>query len=137
MALTSSDRHWTNKYCAIPYVAAGRSWNGVDCWGLVYLVYLSELGIRIPKYSLYENTPSQKIVHNFVERFREEWVQLEYPTEYSIILFKISGKCCHMGIMLNDSEFMHCSKTVGVGIEHIFKRIWKNRIEGYYGSSIF
>ncbi len=42
------DLVWLNDYIGIPYELGGRSWDGLDCYGLVKLVYREEFGIALP-----------------------------------------------------------------------------------------
>ena len=43
--------HDFNKYIGIPYKNQGRGWDGVDCWGLYYLIFKTELNIELPDFS--------------------------------------------------------------------------------------
>lgn len=43
--------HWSAKYVGIPYLDNGRSsLKGLDCWGLIRLVFLDERNIELPSY---------------------------------------------------------------------------------------
>ena len=42
--------HWSAGYVGLPFVPMGRSRDGVNCWGLVALVYRERLGIELPSY---------------------------------------------------------------------------------------
>ena len=41
---------WVGRYIGLEYLADGRSWRGIDCWGLCWLVYREILGIDVPSY---------------------------------------------------------------------------------------
>lgn len=45
---TLGDMRWINEYVGIPYRWGGRDESGLDCYGLVKLVYANEYGIELP-----------------------------------------------------------------------------------------
>jgi len=53
---------WYNKYIGIPYQEKGRSETGVDCWGLVKLVYEKDFNILVPGFTdSYEHQDTERI----------------------------------------------------------------------------
>lgn len=46
-----NDQEWLNEYIGIPYVGEGRSRDGLDCYGLVLLIYKDHFGIELPDWS--------------------------------------------------------------------------------------
>jgi cell wall-associated NlpC family hydrolase len=45
---------WAERFVGLPYRGGGRSFAGVDCWGLVYLVYQHAAKVPVPTYDTVE-----------------------------------------------------------------------------------
>ena len=43
--------HWSAAYVGLPWAEKGRDRAGLDCWGLVRLVYANALLIELPSYT--------------------------------------------------------------------------------------
>lgn len=54
----------------------------------------------------------------------------ESPQFGDLIIFKIHGIESHIGVLIDESRFIHSSKTTGSVIDRIEK--WKHLIVGYY-----
>ncbi len=94
---------WQNKYIGIPFLDKGRDTNGIDCWGLVRLVYKQEYNIDLPSFSTdYEADDSERMRDLFAQ-YKEGWEQIEEPTEGCIVLFNILGVESHMGVAVSIS----------------------------------
>lgn len=118
-------------YLRIPYKHLGRGWDGVDCFGLIRLVYQESLGIVLadpPEYG-------------------ERWF-LEHPdkvAEYAastgfvevdcasipgdVVAFDWQGELAHLGVFVGDGYYLHASRA-GVSCQPMHRSI--NRIRKVY-----
>lgn len=117
---------WFDKYVGMPFADGGRTNTGVDCWGLVRLIYSTELQIDLPSYA-------DISAHNLIEVARnitrgkdgEEWIDV-IPTgvaEFDVCVMKHYGRnrVGHVGIMLDKSTLLHVEQgceTVKVPVSH-------------------
>lgn len=81
---------WAQKYIGIPYRQCGRSLAGIDCYGLVWLVYRDVLGIELPDWM-------QDASVDFEGDFGQ-WVEIDYPAELCIVRSPRNNWADHMGI---------------------------------------
>lgn len=113
---------WPDRYTRIRYAPCGRSWQGVDCWGLVYLVYRDERGIELPTYLPDYDSPGEHerlgaLID--VERARD-WTEPAEPAEFDVLVFNVPFKRrlwpCHVGIMVDPATgtFLQALKGAGV-----------------------
>jgi len=126
---------WTDRYIGLPFEPNGRDYSGVDCWGLVYLVYRHEFGIELP---LYEGVyPDQSIhsiqgAHNHIDEVKGDFHVVTEPQEHDIILIRIYGNLVsHVGLYLGKGEMLHIMSGIDSTVERIAGTRWKNRISGY------
>ena len=124
---------WYNKYIGIPYQNKGRDSSGVDCWGLVRLVYSEQYNINLPSFSDNYVSESTEIIQELIAQYKEGWDATTEPQQGDIILFKVLGTLSHVGIYLGNNSFMHAREGVGtVVIESTTSHQWQKRIAGYY-----
>ena len=125
---------WHNKYIGMPYLDKGRDHTGVDCWGLVRLVYLEQFNIILPSFEdQYTTAEDLDLISSRVEHYKDGWDQITEPEIGSVILFKVMGTLSHVGIYIDNNTFIHARHGVGsVVTERLDSIQWQNRIYGFY-----
>ena len=119
------------KYLGAPYLHKGRSIDGVDCYGLVALVY-RELGIEIPDYE-YKEKWYKDGKDYYVDNYHELWEKVDVLKEWDCILFKNrSNVVNHVGIYLGDNKFLQCCEGSPVEVADITRKYWAKCTYGYF-----
>jgi sulfur carrier protein ThiS len=123
---------WSNKYIGIPYQEKGRDENGIDCWGLVRLIYKQEYDIDLPSFvNDYAENDTLRI-QDLIAQYKEGWAQLEQPEEGCVVLFRILGTESHIGVAISATHFVHARENYSSAVESFDSTSWKNRIIGYF-----
>jgi hypothetical protein len=123
---------WQNKYIGIPFLDKGRDTDGIDCWGLVRLVYKQEYNIDLPNFSTEYEADDTERMRDLFAQYKEGWEQIDAPTEGCIVLFNILGVESHMGIAISSTHFLHARDKYTSAIESFESVGWRNRITGFY-----
>ena len=118
-------------FARLPYTDEGRSREGVDCYGLVWLWYRDVLGVDIPIYN--DVPPSDRgKVREMMERQRAEWIVVDDPREHDVCMmrgldprFKGPG---HIGIVMPKRRVMHMTARFGVTVPRLSDPEIKTRI---------
>ena len=122
----------TTKYIGIPFKGGGRELDGLDCWGLVRAFYRDELNIQLPSFdSSYNITDDQRIAE-LIAQYSEGWDQVDVPVAGDVVLFKIFGEPVHLGIMLDNTQFLHIREGGDSVVENVVSVRWKKRVSGYF-----
>jgi len=123
---------WSNKYIGIPYKDYGRDETGIDCWGLVCLVYKQEFNIELPTFDSSYHVDDRKQLHQLIAQHRESWTQLDAPKPGCVVLFKILGSESHVGIAISATQFLHARDGYDASVESFDSTNWRSRIVGYF-----
>lgn len=126
----------TSKYIGIPYVSKGRDWSGVDCWGLVRLVYHTEYGLNLLSFTdYYEDANRGDQVKQVIQDGKSllNSVQRDSPEYGDIAVFNMRGVPCHVGIYIGQERILHVLRGTDSVIERLSSYRLKGRLEGYYG----
>lgn len=127
------------KYINLPFKDLGRDFSGVDCYGLMALIYKEELGLQIPDYTeLVFNNNRNNIYgkeDHIISSLGIKWLKVEdYLKPFDILIFndrKDKTLTCHVGLYIGSGKFIHALEDKPSQIERLEHPIWKNK---YYGA---
>ena len=121
-----------HKFIGLKYEKLGRTFKGVDCWGLCVLFFKEIYGINIPNF-IEEEVLTEKDIYKTVENKKSMFVELNVPEKDCFVLIKIRGLGTHIGLMLNEEDMLHIQNNKHTScIEKVFSDKWKHRILGFY-----
>lgn len=100
-----------NKLIGIPFESGGRSYNGADCFGIVYLFYKDYLGVTLDFKIDFSNNPFDEHLIP-VNKFKE----VGHAKEFDIISYIIprpenpKSKLYHCNLYLGNDRIVEISK---------------------------
>lgn len=119
-------------YIGIPFENKGRSLQGADCWGLIWLYYRNN-GINLPVLSEhYNDYQDSQGISRLVGQEKSGWTNVVTPEKGDVVVFNIMGKPVHVGLCLGAHSFIHAFKGTDSCLESLRGLKWKKRIEGFY-----
>ena len=126
-------KHWASNLIGVPFVDGGRSLDGLDCWGLVKLVYKDLFDVELPDF-VYADTRDPKIP-DLIDAERQMWTPLERDDWAigTVLVLRIAGQPFHTGVVVEPpDQFIHAQRGVGVVLANARSWRWSNRIVGAY-----
>ena len=122
------------KYVGLKYQSRGRDWSGVDCYGLVKLFYRQELGVELPDYN-YSDADNMQEVSLCAVAGRSNpnlWTRVLTAAWGDVVMFRIAGLPAHIGVVLNNRDFLHAFHGRNACVESLESINWRQRIDGYF-----
>ncbi len=122
-------------YIGLPYEIGGRDHRGVDCYGLVELIYKEIHGIQLPSYVEYYSQSMRTADFSRVidsALLEGKWKKVESPAPFDVITFRLMGRTTHVGMALENGDFLHSFNGTQSCIENMYSISWRNRINGIY-----
>jgi hypothetical protein len=123
---------WLLRYINIPFKDHGRDFSGIDCYGLIRLMYKEERNITLPlhiEWTCVRHWPNLKI--NFSSSFD---IRRLFRTENNIYFYMVDGNpkffdvlvfydskmrvAEHLGLYLGKDKFIHIFDDCVVSISH-------------------
>jgi sulfur carrier protein ThiS len=123
------------KYIGIPFLEKGRDASGVDCWGLVRLIYKQEYDIALPSFVEDYTLSDDARIGELFAQYKEGWAPLTQPTVGCVVLFRMFGTESHIGVVVDNSHFIHVREGRDSVIESLESAKWSKRVVGYYNYS--
>lgn len=123
--MTARSFDW-GRYLGIPFVSGGRQISGLDCWGLVRLVYLDGLALDLPSYGeigAYELARVSRAMDR--DKDGEAWADAPTgalkPFDVCVMRLHGSSRIGHVGVMVDAKRVLHveeASASVIVPVTH-------------------
>ena len=135
-----------SRFVGIKYVPYGRSFDGCDCYGLIYLFYREAYSIELPTYDgCYDLGDADKI-RELVNREKQQQTSSTSQTGIiwqrinvlqasfgDVLLFHSVNVGYHVGIALNDRRMLHTTQRLGWSVIETFQSPkWIPKLEGTY-----
>lgn len=103
-----------DKYIGLPYKNLGRDFKGVDCFGLIYLIYLTERNILLPDFSClnYQSDWYKEGESIILDNLWADWYDVKEPLLYDCIVFYDTKKRIvnHIGMSIDTYRFIHITE---------------------------
>lgn len=124
-----------DRFVGIPYLDRGRSIVGLDCWGLLHLVYRELRGIELPSYAERYVTGSDRAeMARLIAGELDEWQEIEAGAEkiFDGVLMREGQFPRHIGVVTQPGMVLHVFEGQTSRIERYRSGILANRIVGFY-----
>jgi hypothetical protein len=123
---------WWNDYISLKYLKKGRDKDGLDCWGLVKLIYKEQYNIELPSFAEEYEAEQQTKIEQLIALGKEGWEKVETPTIGDVALLRVNGLFMHVGVVVSPNQFIHVSEHTDTTVERFDTGLWKHRVEGFY-----
>lgn len=124
--------HWSRDYIGFPYLRAGRSKEGTDCYGLLWLVYRDVLDIALANYAseTVDATERAEIADLIADRARSPWHTLSAGSEreFDMAVFRRGGIESHIGIVIEPGRMLHIVERGESHVETYASGRWKAKL---------
>lgn len=123
---------WCNRFRNIPYENRGRSFESVDCYGLVKLVNMEQFGRLVPDYVYQDSMNAPEVSATVIAGLPLDWSKVDVPEEGDLVMFNIARRPIHCGVWAAPNFMLHSVDNMPSGIERLDSLMWKNRLKGFY-----
>lgn len=112
-----------DRFLAIPFVSQGRSYDGADCWGLVWLYYRDVMGIALTEWA---HVPAKALrtISDLIAEHKREWTKVESPRNGDIVVMKAWTRRstildAHVGVVVNRRFVLHTRENSGPVLQRL------------------
>ena len=123
---------WWAKYVGIPFLDGGRDMAGLDCWGLVRLIYAQELDIDLPDYGEVSAKDLLRVARS-LDDGSERWLSVDDPAEFDLVAMRFYDRAWvgHVGVMVDARTMIHTEDKTAVAVVPVSHFSVRCRIASY------
>lgn len=128
---------WSNAYVGLPWQEKGATREGVSCWGLVRLRYVSDLGIELPGYEgEFACAAERAEVAAVISRATTigPWIAIPEAEarDDDVVVFRIGGIDAHVGLVCGPGLMLTVSRNKDSHVAPWASPLWSSRLSGFY-----
>lgn len=101
-----------NDWKGVPYLLGGSGYTGIDCSAFMQVIFEDYFSKIIPRTTLEQLESGEPV--------RKEQIEAG-----DMVFFKTGRRTYHVGVMVNQSEFLHASTSEGVKISALEHPFWE------------
>lgn len=117
------------QFIGIPYVDRGSSFDGCDCWGLVWLYHTQVLHREVPRYDGYESAEAPSIVEYISSRWNQwESVEPAHMEHGDVLALRVGRLPVHCGVYVGRGHMLHVLEGRMSCLERVTSGVWKDAI---------
>lgn len=121
------------RYIGIPFKDGGRGFDGLDCWGLVRLVWHEERGILMPDMGDEYSSAFERgdVCDLFGKYTSQDWnvdVTDQPRRELDVLVFSFGTLELHAGLWVAPGEMLHVMKGMETAVERYDIAKWSKRL---------
>jgi cell wall-associated NlpC family hydrolase len=121
------------RYVGVPWRELGRDVQACDCFGLLRLVYLEQLGLELPDfgYAIEDRGGQAQLI---AAQVRSHWRQVAVGTErpFDAVLMREGRELSHVGIVVGRGLLLHVERGASSVIEPYRRGSLRYRVAGFY-----
>lgn len=129
--IQSNPPAWVSEYIGIPFAEGGRDRRqGLDCYGLVRVVYAERLGVMLPRCE----GDGAEIIRGQLEGDDACWVPVPAIAALAlgdVAMFRV-GRQTHIGLVVSRRKMLHCLAGTESCLEDLDSPVWLPRLLGVY-----
>lgn len=119
----------TSAFIGIPYVDRGSSFQGCDCWGLVWLYHVEVMKHLVPRYEGYGSAEAPEITDYISSRWNQwESVDPANMEQGDVVALRLGRLPVHCGVYINNGQMLHVLEGRMSCLERVTSGFWKTAI---------
>lgn len=124
---------WWAKYVGVPFADGGRTLErGLDCWGLVRLAYVENLGVELPDYGEISANDLLAVARS-IGGGQEKWRAIPVPRALDVVLMRLYDRAWvgHVGVMIDGGRLLHTESSIAAAVVGLGHFTVQHRIAGF------
>ena len=122
-----------DKYVGIPFKDGGRDFSGLDCWGLVRLVWKEEMGVDMPDMGdEYSSAFARGDVGPLFDKYTDQNWNVDVTDQprqpLDVLVFGFGSLELHVGLWVAEGEMLHVMRGMDTAIERFDTFKWRKRL---------